>query len=1137
MKLHRLTIHNLASIADAVIDFDVQPLAGSDVFLISGNTGSGKSTILDAICLALYGRTPRLSHFPNQNTSKIGKETPFEEKVKDERQLMRRGTGEAKVTLTFTTAGGETYEAVWEVHRSQNKPSGRMQDDSRSLTVDFGGEKRTFKNKKEIEAEVDKAIGLDFEQFCRTTLLAQGEFTRFLISKDEEKSQILEKITGTEIYSVIGKRVFQETSLHRQEFEKADSDVASVQLMNEEQLSDINKELEEREQQRKSQTESLAGTNNKLQWLKIDSDLSTQLQLANNGLAAAKAATETDDYAAASLIVSEWNATTEVREVVTNLEQATKEQEHQQKNLADLRQQYVSLRTAYGLKKRALGKIAADADNLEKEIALENDRKRVYDNEQAIVELLRTYYKGTQKIKQERESIEAIKKRLEGELKEAAESLTKKIGETSKTRDEIEGELKEAEKRVKEARLDERHIERERWGKRMLDIKETKILSESYNTLKAEMQEAEKQKAAIEKSRQETESIEKELEAATKLRDTKEGIYNGLKESVGNWAKSLRAELKEGDICPVCGQAIAHHLPHEEELDNLFAKAKGEYESAKADAEKLNATLMAREATIKAQSESLMATIETLMKRLPIAEKNKLEACSALHLEEATEEIFDAEIKKSAEEVSRCEASIAEGAKLQKAAEDLRNVLETLRKTLETYTKEKGEQEAEMVKCKAAIDASHHVIESKGDEIKDATGKIAELLGETTWDNDWQRMCSEFAAELKEAAKNYREKSDRLDKLQRDIKQEGETLAEVGNTLDEIGDKQTEWTDIAVDDSLMDVDAAERIQSTILQRNATETNTKVAVAMEALMAAKTNIKQNNGIIEEYLKQADAVGKERLEQLCRMKVDEVQQYADKMQLLREALKVAQGRLAAVESQRAKHHEAKPQMEDGETADMLEAKRIELEAAMREMDQRLGAIRQQIADNERNKRELADKIARRDALQAIYRKWDRLNNMVGDMTGKKFRNIAQSYVLANLIHSANAYMKTLSNRYTLRVIPETFIITVDDSWGDGHSRPVSTLSGGETFLTSLALALALSDIGSHLSVNTLFIDEGFGTLSGEPLQNAVNTLRSLHNQTGRHVGIISHIEELRERIPVQIRVQQDGVNSASKLEIVG
>jgi len=1137
MKLHRLTIHNLASIADAVIDFDAEPLAGSDVFLISGNTGSGKSTILDAICLALYGRTPRLSHFPNPNTSQNSNDTPFEEKVKDERQLMRRGTGEAKVTLTFTSTGGELYEAVWEVHRAHKKPSGSMQNDSRSLTVDFGSDKRTFSSKKEVEAEVDRAIGLNFEQFCRTTLLAQGEFTRFLISKDEEKSQILEKITGTEVYSVIGRRVYQETSLHRQEFEKADSDVASVTLFGEEQLAQLNKELEECEQQRKGQADTLAGLNTKLQWLKSDADLTTQLKTANIALTKAKDATETEEYTSDSKTIADWNATTEVRETVSRREQAAEERDHRQKELADLRKQYVHLKTALGIKKAALDKTTTDADSLEKQLSTESDRKTVYENEQAILELLRTYYSGTQKIKQEQDSINNIKKKLEGELKEKADDLGKKTAETTRAHDESETALKEAERKLTDSKLDERRADKDSWSERILKIKEAKMLADTFDTLKKEEQEARKQLAAIEKGRPETERMERELADAIKLRDTKEGIYNGLKESVGDWAKSIRAGLKEGDVCPVCGQTLAQHLPHEEELDSLFAKAKGEYEKAKEDAENKTRDLQNRKATIIAQSDSLQTTIKTLEKKLPTAENKLKEACAALNIADATEETFAAEMKKAEEQVKLCETSIAEGAKLQKDVDDRRKALETLRKTLEGYSKERGELERETAQCTAAIGASQHAIDSKGDEIKEATGKVGKLLGETTWDNDWRTMCAEFAGELREAAKNYRERIARLEELQREIKQESRLQEAVDDTLAEVAQKQPGWADIALDDSLIDTDAAERIQSTVLQRKATETDTKVGVTMEALLQAETNIKDYNKKIEEYLGQTDAVGKERLEQLCRMKADEVNRCADRIQNLREALKVAQGQLATVEDQMKKHQETKPQMEENENADTLEAKRLETEETMREVDQRLGAMRQQLEDNERNKRDLANKIARRDTLQAVYRKWDRLNNMVGDSTGKKFRNIAQSYVLANLIHSANAYMKTLAARYTLRVIPETFIITVDDSWGDGHSRPVSTLSGGETFLTSLALALALSDIGSHLSVNTLFIDEGFGTLSGEPLQNAVNTLRSLHNQTGRHVGIISHIEELRERIPVQIRVQQDGVNSASTLEITG
>ncbi len=145
-------------------------------------------------------------------------------------------------------------------------------------------------------------------------------------------------------------------------------------------------------------------------------------------------------------------------------------------------------------------------------------------------------------------------------------------------------------------------------------------------------------------------------------------------------------------------------------------------------------------------------------------------------------------------------------------------------------------------------------------------------------------------------------------------------------------------------------------------------------------------------------------------------------------------------------------------------------------------------------------------------------------------------SQSYVLTSLIHSANSYIKTLTDRYTLQVTPGTFIISIEDAYQGFVSRAASTISGGESFLVSLSLALALSDIGQTLSVDTLFIDEGFGTLSGVPLQNAINTLRSLHIKAGRHVGIRSHVEELQERIPVQIQVNQEGNNSCSKIKII-
>ena len=217
----------------------------------------------------------------------------------------------------------------------------------------------------------------------------------------------------------------------------------------------------------------------------------------------------------------------------------------------------------------------------------------------------------------------------------------------------------------------------------------------------------------------------------------------------------------------------------------------------------------------------------------------------------------------------------------------------------------------------------------------------------------------------------------------------------------------------------------------------------------------------------------------------------------------------------------HLKEKPELQDGDTIETLDARIKEQEPKLIEFAEKKGAISQELKADEENKKNRGKLIEEVEKKSAEYQKWSRMN---------------QLYVLTSLIHSANSYMKTLTDRYTLKVAPGTFVISLEDAYQGYVSRAASTISGGESFLVSLSLALALSDIGQQLAVDTLFIDEGFGTLSGEPLQNAINTLRSLHTKSGRHVGIISHVEELQERIPIQIQVIQEGNNSSSKVKII-
>ena len=235
------------------------------------------------------------------------------------------------------------------------------------------------------------------------------------------------------------------------------------------------------------------------------------------------------------------------------------------------------------------------------------------------------------------------------------------------------------------------------------------------------------------------------------------------------------------------------------------------------------------------------------------------------------------------------------------------------------------------------------------------------------------------------------------------------------------------------------------------------------------------------------------------------------------------------------EREAHQQSKPEMGETETTETLSEEVNVMKEQIEKCNKRLGEIAHQIKTDVDNKKKREGQMVIVEKLQTLKNRWNALNDLVGVSDGRRFRDIAQSYVLGSLVNSANHYMHTLTDRYTMQVEPGSFIIMVEDAYEGYAKRPATTISGGESFLVSLALALAMSDISQNLSVDTLFIDEGFGSLSGEPLQNAISTLRTLHKAGGRKVGIISHIEELREKIPVQIRVEQEGKSGASKVVI--
>ena len=959
MKLQKLTIHNIASIEDATIDFEAKPLADSEVFLITGKTGSGKSTILDAICLALFANTPRLAGTQMQGGTKDGE---ADVAIKDPRQLMRRNTGEAFVSLTFTGSNDVHYEAKWSVARARKKVNGNIQSKTWQLTNLDSEIIHTKDN--DIKDEIQTAIGLDFGQFCRTTLLAQGEFTRFLNSKDDDKAEILEKITGVDIYSKIGRKVFEVTGQKKTEWEQAQQKIAGMRTLTDEEITAKQEEIAKYEALLEQVKKAGETDKAKLQWIKTEKELAKGVTEASLALQQAQAIVESDDFKKKETLVRQWNATIEARNWLGAMKEAEK-----------------------------------------------------------------TITEGKKKIEECRNTIDSEGKRLTETLQPAFDKAQKEATEAQTALEQQTATLQSQETALDALHLPDLRKSRDNAKELQRNIDITYERIEAYAKEKDRKAKTaktlEETAAAIEKKLKESADLEPLIHDAKVVMDDRKATLDNQRDTIDKFAQTLRQKLHVGDLCPVCRQEIKTELPHEEELAQLVGGLEKAFKEAESAYQELVNKRNKLDAEIKATQQTYQTSKENFDKddSVMIAKQKVIDACKACGIEiidESTPEKL-ASLKTDTEtKLKGLESKISEGTKAEDAIKAQRTALDKANKNLEQLKK-------------AALKAQQ--------DISDCKGKIA------------------IAEEVKKSTEQVQ------------LKQAEETLN---------ANKQQLENFLGIHPDL---------------------NPERLTALNALSSQE--IIKTQALLE----------------------------ADKnMVLTKKTLK------DDADKRLGEHKLTKPELKEEDTDESLVARINENDKTLADISEKKGAINQELKADEENKKQIGHLKEEAEKKQSIYQKWSRMNQLIGDATGNKFRKIAQSYVLNSLIHSANHYMKTLTDRYTLKVAPGTFVISLEDSYQGYVSRAASTISGGESFLVSLSLALALSDIGQKLAVDTLFIDEGFGTLSGEPLQNAINTLRSLHNKSGRHVGIISHVEELQGKIPVQIQVDQEGNLSSSKVKVI-
>lgn len=395
------------------------------------------------------------------------------------------------------------------------------------------------------------------------------------------------------------------------------------------------------------------------------------------------------------------------------------------------------------------------------------------------------------------------------------------------------------------------------------------------------------------------------------------------------------------------------------------------------------------------------------------------------------------------------------------------------------------------------------------------------------WREEWEKEPKAFMKRLEENASQYKTAQERKKQLE-------QTIALTCKELENMTHTRQALCEIFPDLKQIISGSEERIPDLNGQWNRLSAQAnRIKQSMDITLSTLRELKNK---LENFLSQHTELSETYLIQLCSYGNDTVESMRLAVQKAKEEALVEETAYRELSKQLEAHLLQQPPMEENETPETLAERYQELETEIAARQQSIGQQKARLEENARNLQNIQKEKEKADQLFDIYQKWARLCKYFGDEKGKNFRNIAQSFVLKELLNSANQYLNRLTHRYELECQAGSLTILLRDFYQGGVARPACTLSGGESFLVSLSLALGLSSLNRQsLSADTLFIDEGFGSLSSDYLNTVMDTLEKLHRMGGKKVGIISHIEGLKERIKTQIQVERVD-SSRSRIEIV-
>ncbi|MGM0417264.1 MAG: AAA family ATPase [Thermodesulfobacteriota bacterium] len=1203
MKILKLRFKNLNSLeGEWTIDFEESSYQAEGIFAITGPTGSGKSTVLDAVTLALYAQTPRLGKI----TSSFN-------------EIMSRTKGECFSEVTFLSSEG-IFTAFFAQHRSRKKAGEKLQPPKHEIFNEKGEIVETGLSK--VPFTVKEKTGLDFERFTRSALLAQGGFAAFLDATPGERAPILEEITGTEIYSEISVKVHEKKRSESQLLENLNNQIKGIEIFDDQQKKVFYEELESLNKEHESVLQIFDDIIKSINHIDNLKKINTEIEERKKELESLNALKEVLKPEKEKLELAEKAAELDRFYDNLNLKRKTynkylKDLEVFKKDLLFYEKEYESSKKDSDEKKIVLENLKKDKnqklailnearkkDTILKEIQkdLNSIEERIKKSEHDLSKEIKAKNQNETDLKQKQNELKKTEEYLKAnknheklinnyyKITSYLESLKKDTQTaTSKDREisELKSSLGEFEKQLNKKSQEFEKIKKDYESE---NKKLTSLNEKLYNLLEGKTPEQlnsylEKIKNDYESAKKSFELIGAEKELLKKRDELKDKLKNAEKtrteiiqklefEKINllNYDKTIellekqvillskieslekeRKKLEHNKPCPLCGstkhpysqQGVPEKSDEEKKLNTEKDKRKklavflDELNASKITTDSEIKNLKIRISEIESEAENKKALYFELLEKLKIdfeniekglAEKTDLLEKISLDYKKKIKNIYETEnyIKLSRQELDKISLKYSETEKQQI---DLNNKITNTKNEIKRISDEKQNLDLQIKDTKNSIYKELQGIDVSGPDEKNPDEIISMLKKRYDLWNEKKEAEIEIKNEIQKISSkidlNNQAKETKLNELGENKKLFEKRNSDFEKLVYErkeiFGDKDPDTEEKNIENSILKSETD--FNKSFEKHN--QASKMYYLSKEKIKDIHTNIseleKEINELESEFVKQLKNKGfdseKNYLEAYLTLeerknlknKIDENNKNIENVKSVLANLEIT------LEKEKQNHKSEK------DYKDLLKEKE-EYNNKLAFINEKKGEINSALNRNKENQIKFKEKIEEIKNQEKECLKWNNLHELIGSSDGKKFRNFAQGLTFEVMVNLANRQLQEMTDRYLLtRDLTNPLELNVIDNYQGGEIRSSKNLSGGESFVVSLCLALGLSNMaGKNIKVDSLFLDEGFGTLDDESLETALESLGKL-NSKGKVIGVISHVQALKDSVPLQLNIE--------------